>query len=113
MTEEESWSVTAYILKINGIDPGPELNAENAAKIDLSVIDPNLGPSPTPAPVTSSPEPQPTAMPEITLTPIPTLGHEVQTNNNDTSGMVWVYGLALLIIISMFIIIILRKRTAD
>jgi cytochrome c5 len=35
MTEKESWSVTAYILKINNIDPGPELNADTAAKILL------------------------------------------------------------------------------
>ena len=35
MLESESWSVTAYILKINGIDPGPELNADTAAKILL------------------------------------------------------------------------------
>lgn len=35
MTEKESWSVTAYILKINDIDPGPELNAETAAGILL------------------------------------------------------------------------------
>jgi len=36
MTEKESWSVTAYILKINNIDPGLELNADTAAKILLS-----------------------------------------------------------------------------
>jgi cytochrome c5 len=35
MLESESWSVTAYILKINNIDPGVKLNEENAAKIIL------------------------------------------------------------------------------
>jgi hypothetical protein len=35
MTEMESWSVTAYILDINDIDPGPELNRESAARITL------------------------------------------------------------------------------
>jgi len=35
MTQKESWSVTAYILKINNIDPGPDLNPETAAQIHL------------------------------------------------------------------------------
>ena len=35
MTESEYWSVTAYILKINGVDPGPILNAKTAAAIPL------------------------------------------------------------------------------
>ncbi len=37
MTEKESWSVTAYILKINNVDPGLELNVDTAAKILLHV----------------------------------------------------------------------------
>jgi hypothetical protein len=37
MTEKESWSATAYILKINNVDPGLELNADTAAKILLHV----------------------------------------------------------------------------
>lgn len=35
MTEKESWSVTAYILKINNVDPGSDLNAATAAQIRL------------------------------------------------------------------------------
>lgn len=35
MTEKESWSVTAYILKINNVDPGPDLNPTTAAQIRL------------------------------------------------------------------------------
>ena len=35
MTEKESWSVTAYILKINNIDPGPDLNSTTASQIRL------------------------------------------------------------------------------
>jgi hypothetical protein len=35
MTEKESWSVTAYILKINNIDPGPLLSGETASQIRL------------------------------------------------------------------------------
>jgi hypothetical protein len=35
MTESESWSVSAYILSINGIAPGIQLNRESAALIDL------------------------------------------------------------------------------
>ena len=47
MTEKESWSVTAYILKINGIDPGFELNAESAAQILLSDMSQSVPPTPT------------------------------------------------------------------
>lgn len=35
MTEKESWSVTAYILKINNVDPGPVLSSETASQIEL------------------------------------------------------------------------------
>jgi len=48
MTENESWSVTAYILKINNIDPGPELNADTAAQIRLR-MDMTQPAYPTPA----------------------------------------------------------------
>jgi hypothetical protein len=113
MTEEESWSVTAYILKINGIDPGPELNAETAANIDLSVIDPNLGPSPTPVPPTPAPpstEIQPAVALENTPSPVTTPGVESQTAN--TGGLTWLYGLVLLIIVIVSAVIILRRRVA-
>lgn len=42
MTEKESWSVTAYLLLINGINAGSDLNAETAAKIDLQENSPLL-----------------------------------------------------------------------
>ena len=35
MTEKESWSVTAYILKINDVDPGAVLSLETASQIRL------------------------------------------------------------------------------
>jgi cytochrome c5 len=35
MTEKDSWSVTAHILKMNNIDPGPELSPETASQIRL------------------------------------------------------------------------------
>jgi len=35
LTEEQKWQVTAYILKLNNIDPGPELNAQTASRIKL------------------------------------------------------------------------------
>lgn len=35
LTEKESWSVTAYILKINDVDPGPLLSTETASQIPL------------------------------------------------------------------------------
>ena len=108
LTEKESWSVTAYILKINGIDPGPELNAETAANIDLSVIDPNLGPTPVPP----SPEalPTPTSGLEDTPTPAPTLGHESQNANPKVQQRV--LPVALLIVLIVVIAILLRRRPA-
>jgi mono/diheme cytochrome c family protein len=106
MTEKESWSVTAYILSINGIDPGPELNAETAVNIDLSVIDPNLGPTPVPP----SPEAQSAPALENTLAPAPAPAHEEQAAN--TNFPQWILLIALLIAIIIGIAILLRRRTA-
>lgn len=35
MTEEEGWAVTAYVVQLNRLNPGPELNAENGAQLRL------------------------------------------------------------------------------
>jgi cytochrome c5 len=35
MTAKDTWSVTAYILKLNQVDPGPFLSPETAGQIDL------------------------------------------------------------------------------
>lgn len=35
LTEEEGWAVTAYVIQLNGMNPEPELNAENAANFPL------------------------------------------------------------------------------
>ena len=51
MTQKESWSVTAYILKINNIDPGPELGPETASQIRLrgnNIASPSQAPVPSP-----------------------------------------------------------------
>jgi len=53
MTEKESWSVTAYILKINSIDPGPDLNQTTASQISFR-DDTILPASPVPALATDS-----------------------------------------------------------
>jgi len=106
MTEMESWSVTAYLLKINGIEPPPELNAENAEQIDLSVIDPNLGPTPAPP----SPEAQPAPVMENTSTPIPTPGHEDEPAGTNTAQLVLL--VVVLIIVIILIAVWLRRRSA-
>jgi hypothetical protein len=36
LTVSDDWSVTAYLLQLNGIDPGPELTSETAAKIAVN-----------------------------------------------------------------------------
>jgi cytochrome c5 len=53
MTTKDSWTVTAYILKINGVDPGTDLNPETAARISLGrnvAAGSAAGPATQPAP---------------------------------------------------------------
>lgn len=108
MTEKETWSVTAYMLEINGIDPGTELNAEAAAKIDLSVIDPNLGPTP----VLPSPESQSLPAPENTLVPAaPPIAHESQTTG--PNGLLLVVGLVLTIVILLTVVLVWRRNDSS
>lgn len=107
MTEKESWSVTAYLLKINGIDPPLELNAENAAKIDLSLIDPNLYPTPV-LPTAEGQQPQPA--PENTLSPAPTLAHESETTAS--FSLTWIIALVLTIIVVLAISFARRRSAA-
>jgi cytochrome c5 len=106
MTQKESWSVTAYLLKINGIDPPLELNAENAANIDLSVIDPNLYPTSVPP----SPETKPFPAPENTPIPAPTQTHDIQPA--DTTGPLWIVVLVLAILIALTVIYVRRRSAA-
>ena len=40
LTEKDSWSVTAYIMTMNQIDPGKELDAKTAAQIPISLNSP-------------------------------------------------------------------------
>jgi mono/diheme cytochrome c family protein len=47
LSEEQSWQVTAYVLRLNSIDPGSQLDAATAAQI-------RLGGNPPPAPAPSS-----------------------------------------------------------
>ena len=35
LTDEEGWAVTAYVIKLNRMNPGPELNAGNAGMFSL------------------------------------------------------------------------------
>ena len=35
LTEKDAWAATAYVLKLNQIDPGPMLNSETASRILL------------------------------------------------------------------------------
>lgn len=40
LSDERAWQVTAYVLKLNGIDAGPALNARTAAQIRLALDTP-------------------------------------------------------------------------
>lgn len=63
LTEEEAWSVTAFVLVLNEIDPGPLLDAESAPNIRLRPAEPTVEVTPTevPAPTITVP---PTSVPE-------------------------------------------------
>jgi cytochrome c5 len=100
MTEKESWSVTAYILKINGIEPPAELNAENAANIDLSVIDPNLYPTPVP----STPEPQAQLMPENTAFPVSTQEQVHENQTGDGMSLPWIITVVVAILVGLLVL---------
>ncbi len=53
LTEEESWQVTAFILRQNGLwDARAELNASNADQVRVGANE--VESTPTPAPVSSS-----------------------------------------------------------
>ncbi len=100
MTEKENWSVTAYILKMNGIDPGPQLNAETAAKIGLGSYNSH--------PVLPSPGVQPSPLSIDTSATAP----EHDEQDNDSIAQQWILPLVLLIAIFVFITVRLRRRSA-
>ena len=102
MTEKESWSVTAYLLEINGIDPGSDLNAETAAAIDLSVINP--ADFPTPIPLTPQAEIQPVV--ENTAEPLP--AHQDQPAGGNS--LQWILALVLAFLVAVLVIVRLRRR---
>jgi cytochrome c5 len=105
MTEKESWSVTAYILKINGIDPGPELNAETAAQIDLSVIDPGQFPTPQPSLTQVAPNP------ELENTPEPLPLHEKQPAPARPAP--WMVASTLVVLLAVAVLIVIRRRSSS
>jgi len=74
--------------------------------IDLSVLDPALGPTR----VTPSPLAQP--LPALENTLIPALAAEYEIQTVDTSGSQWIIALAVSIIVILLVVILLRRRTA-
>ncbi len=97
LTEKDSWSVTAYILKINEIDPGPTLDAETAAKIDLSLIDPDLRPTTI---LPSSGELLPTQTPVV----------PVSANQGSASGRFpWFAGMGLAAFLFLAVVLLRRR----
>jgi len=109
LTEKDSWSVTAYILKINEIDPGSELDAETAAKIDLSVIDPDLYPTL----VLPTPETQALPVSEDTPVPAPTLAHASQKTLPSSTKWIGAGGLVLMMTLLLTVILVHRRRDSS
>jgi hypothetical protein len=46
LTDKESWAVTAYVLDLNGFDPGSQLDAETAVNLRLRPVGSAPGESP-------------------------------------------------------------------
>ena len=90
MLESESWSVTAYILKINNVDPGLELNADTAAKIVLRA-------NPT----------QPASQPSAVAEPAEKPAHDPQEENAGSISPFWVIAIvaaAALVLVGIFLL---------
>lgn len=85
LTEKEAWSVTAYVLLLNGIDPGPQLDAERAASISLRSPTTTGPPSPTP----------PTPMPTSISSPTPMQAASSTPGRPSTSSLPLLIALAL------------------
>lgn len=69
LTTKEAWAVTAYLLYLNGIDPGSHLDAETAAQI-------RLRPEAETTQARSTEAPTPTAAPTAAPIEDPTAGSE-------------------------------------
>lgn len=54
LTEDEGWAVTAYVIKLNRMNPGELLNADNATDFSLHPEKAQVTPTSTPAPVGSA-----------------------------------------------------------
>ena len=104
LTEKDSWSVTAYLLKMNGIDPGAQLYEETAAQIDLSAIDPDL--YPTSVLPTADGDPVPASE------DIPDPGPGSDRQQGDAIRPVGIFALVLAVLIVLFITLA-RKQTAN
>jgi cytochrome c5 len=93
MTVKESWSVTAYILKINNIDPGSDLNPGTASQIRLRKS--NIP--------TSSPAPDSVSATEAVSVQEP---QDEKTNN---VSPVWVIAIIAGVVLIFFAIIALSR----
>jgi hypothetical protein len=82
MTEEEGWAATAYVIKLNRMNPPPTLNAETAAEFHLH-----------PEAAAPSPIPVQAASPPASSTP--------------TTVIV---GAAVLLVVAIVVVIRIRRR---
>jgi mono/diheme cytochrome c family protein len=73
MTEEEAWAVTAYVLALNEIDPGPFLDSESASNIRFRPAEPAVDATPTEEPAPAATLTIPSAPATGTNIPIGTI----------------------------------------
>ena len=90
MTEEEAWAVTAYVLALNEIDPGPFLDTESASNIRLR---------PAELAVEATPKEQPASTATLTTT------SATETGTNLPIGTITVGIVVFIIAIAVFYIL--------
>ena len=96
MTAKDNWSVAAYILKINNIDPGSVLNPETAAQIRLRQKTSFTPPAPMPA----------SPAPELGALPLPTA--DAPEEDVEGASRFWTIALVvtalLLVLLGIFLV---------
>jgi mono/diheme cytochrome c family protein len=83
LTDKDSWAVTAYVVKLNRMNPGPELNAASATEVRFR---------------------EATALPAVTSTP-------EQSASPATATYPWIMGAAAAVLLGLAIGLRLGRRT--
>ena len=95
LTDKENWSVTAYLLKINNVDPGTDLNAQTAGLIRLRKTNVN------------------TPLPRIESTLELPQSHLVPEEDTQRYTPYWVFALLIAIVLLLLGLVYIINRRSD